>query len=81
MRPDLFPGLLQAASRNQARGFFNMALFELGPVFNGGDPGNQQNNLSGVLIGQTASKDVHGQGRKVDVFDVKCHIENILSFY
>ena len=79
MRPDLFPGLLQAASRNQARGFFNMALFELGPVFNGGDPGNQQNNLSGVLIGQTASKDVHGQNREVDVFDVKCHIENILS--
>lgn len=79
MRPDLLPGLLQAASRNQARGFFNMALFELGPVFNGGDPGNQQMNLSGVLIGQTTSKDVHGQDREVDVFDVKSHIENILS--
>ena len=44
MRPDLLPGLLQAASRNQARGFFNMALFELGPVFTGGDPGYQQMN-------------------------------------
>jgi len=79
MRPDLLPGLLQAASRNQARGFFNMALFELGPVFTGGDPGYQQMNLSGVLIGQTTSKDVHGQEREVDVFDVKSHIENILS--
>ena len=79
MRPDLLPGLLQAASRNQARGFFNMALFELGPVFTGGDPGYQQMNLSGILIGQTTSKDVHGQEREVDVFDVKSHIENILS--
>ena len=42
MRPDLLPGLLQAASRNQARGFLNMALFEIGPVFSGGKPENQQ---------------------------------------
>ena len=78
MRPDLLPGLLQAASRNQARGFLNMALFEIGPVFNGGNPENQTTNLSGVLIGQTTSKDVHGQNREVDVFDVKSHIENVL---
>ena len=63
MRPDLLPGLLLAASRNQARGFFNMALFEIGPVFNGGNPENQTMNLSGVLIGQTTSKDVHGQAK------------------
>ena len=29
MRPDLLPGLLQAAARNQARGFADMALFEV----------------------------------------------------
>ena len=41
MRPDLLPGLLQAAARNQARGHADMALFELGPVFAGGEPGEQ----------------------------------------
>jgi phenylalanyl-tRNA synthetase beta chain len=38
MRPDLLAGLLQAAARNQARGFADMALFEVGPVFHGGEP-------------------------------------------
>ncbi|MFZ1726262.1 MAG: phenylalanine--tRNA ligase subunit beta, partial [Albidovulum sp.] len=38
MRPDLLPGLLQAAARNQARGFADMALFEVGPAFHGGEP-------------------------------------------
>ena len=33
MRPSLLPGLLQAAARNQARGFMDMALFEVGPAF------------------------------------------------
>ncbi|HCI05910.1 MAG TPA: phenylalanine--tRNA ligase subunit beta, partial [Sulfitobacter sp.] len=32
MRPALLPALLQAAARNQARGFADMALFEVGTV-------------------------------------------------
>jgi phenylalanyl-tRNA synthetase beta chain len=31
LRPDLLPGLLAAAARNQARGFMDLALFEVGP--------------------------------------------------
>ena len=30
LRPDLLPGLLRAAARNQARGFADLALFEVG---------------------------------------------------
>jgi phenylalanyl-tRNA synthetase beta chain len=33
MRPDLLPGLLRAAARNQARGFADLALFEIGHAF------------------------------------------------
>ena len=33
MRPALLPGLLRAAARNQARGFMDLALFEVGPGF------------------------------------------------
>ncbi|MGB0440832.1 MAG: phenylalanine--tRNA ligase subunit beta, partial [Paracoccaceae bacterium] len=36
MRPALLPGLLQAAARNQARGFMDQALFEVGTAFHGG---------------------------------------------
>lgn len=79
MRPSLLPALLQAAARNQARGFPDMALFEVGPVFTGGEPGDQHLQISGLLTGSTGLKDVHGASRPVDVFDVKADIEAVLS--
>ncbi len=79
MRPALLPGLLQAAARNQARGFADMALFEVGPAFHGGEPGEQHTLVSGLLIGRTGPKDVHGASRPVDVFDVKADAEAVLS--
>jgi len=79
MRPALLPGLLQAAARNQARGFADMALFEVGPVFSGGEPGEQHLQVTGLLVGRTGPKDVLGSARDVDVFDVKADAEAILA--
>lgn len=79
MRPDLLPGLLQAAARNQARGFMDLALFEVGPVFHGGEPGEQSVQVTGLLVGRTAPKDTHGTSRAVDVFDAKTDAEAILA--
>ena len=79
MRPALLPGLLQAAARNQARGFMDLALFEVGPAFHGGEPGEQHNLITGLLVGRTGPKDVHGQSRAVDVFDVKADAEAVLA--
>lgn len=79
MRPDLLGGLLHAARRNQARGFSNLALFEVGPVFHGGEPGEEVLQLAGLLVGQSGPKDVHGTQRPVDIFDAKADIEAILA--
>lgn len=79
MRPDLLPGLLQAAARNQARGFADMALFEVGPAFSGGEPGEEQMMVSGLLVGRTGPRDVHGAARAVDVFDAKADAEAVLA--
>ncbi|MWD27140.1 phenylalanine--tRNA ligase subunit beta [Aquicoccus sp. SCR17] len=79
MRPSLLPGLLRAAARNQARGHADFALFELGPVFKGGEPGEQRELLTGIRVGRTAPKDVHGESRPVDLFDVKADAEAILA--
>ena len=79
MRPDLLPGLLQAASRNQARDFADMALFEVGPAFHGGEPEEQHIQATGILIGHTGPKDVHGERRAVDVYDAKADAEAVLS--
>ena len=79
MRPALLPGLLQAAARNQARGVNDMALFEVGAAFHGGEPGEQHLLLTGLLIGRTGPKDVHGASRAVDVFDAKADAEAVLA--
>lgn len=79
MRPDLLVGLLQAASRNQARGFADLALFECGPAFHGGKPGEQHLQLAGLLVGATGPKDVHGARRAIDLFDAKADAEAVLS--
>ena len=79
MRPALLPGLLQAAARNQARGFMDLALFEVGPAFEGGEPGEQHTQVTGLIVGRTGPKDVHGASRAVDVFDVKADAEAVLA--
>ncbi len=79
MRPDLLPGLLAAAARNQARGFADLALFECGTVFSGGEPGEQATHLSGLLIGANAPRDPYGSRRKVDIYDAKADAEAILQ--
>jgi phenylalanyl-tRNA synthetase beta chain len=79
MRPNLLPGLLRAAARNQARGFMDMALFEVGAGFHGGEPGEQHNLITGILIGKTASKEVHGTSRAVDLYDAKADAESVLA--
>lgn len=79
MRPDLLPGLLQAAARNQARGFMDMALFEVGPVFSGGEPGEQALQATGLLVGATAPRDPYGSRRVADLYDVKADAEAVLA--
>jgi phenylalanyl-tRNA synthetase beta chain len=79
MRPSLLPALLQAAARNQARGFMDLALFETGPVFMGGEPGEQRSEICGLLVGRNGPKDVHGSTRPVDPFDARADAEAVLA--
>jgi len=79
MRPALLPGLLQAAARNQARGFVDLALFEVGAAFGGGEPEESHVEAAGILIGHTGPKDVHGTRRPVDPFDAKGDVERLLA--
>lgn len=79
LRPDLLPGLLRAAARNQARGFMDLALAEVGPAFHGGEPGEQHLQATGLLVGASAARDPHGSRRPVDVFDVKADVEAVLA--
>ena len=79
LRPDLLPGLLRAAARNQARGFADLALFEIGHVFPGGEPGEQALLATGLRIGATAPRTRHGTRRPVDLWDARADAEAALA--
>ena len=78
LRPDLLAGLLRAAQRNQDRGYSDMALFEVGPAFTGGEPEEQHLQVAGLLVGSSGPKDVHGESRPVDIYDAKADAESVL---
>ncbi|MXU64021.1 phenylalanine--tRNA ligase subunit beta [Oceanomicrobium pacificus] len=79
MRPDLLPGLLQAAARNQARSAGDLALFEVGPVFSGGEAGEQALQGTGLLVGASAARNPFGTRRPVDLYDAKADAEAALA--
>lgn len=71
MRPSVLPNLLLAVKNNVARGYGNVALFEVGPEFFGRKPCEQNQVAAGVRCGMTSKKDWNGSARAYDVFDVK----------
>lgn len=79
LRPDLLPGLLRAAARNQARGYMDLALAEIGPAFQGGEPGEQHLQATGILVGHSGPRDPFGGRRPVDLFDAKSDVEAVLA--
>ncbi len=57
----------------------DLALFEIGPAFQGGEPGEQHLQAAGLLIGQAARRDPHGSLRMADVYDAKADAEAVLA--
>jgi phenylalanyl-tRNA synthetase beta chain len=62
--------LLAAASRNAARGFSELNLFEIGAAFQSGMPGAQTANAAGLIMG-VGSRDWSKSGHSADAFDAK----------
>jgi len=71
MRPTLLVGLLQNISKNQARAFEDLSLFETGRIFSGVKIDQQKNIVAGIRIGKNKSANHYKDQRAFDVFDVK----------
>jgi phenylalanyl-tRNA synthetase beta chain len=71
LRPSLLPNLLTAAARNEARGLADVGLFEVGPVFHGYDPGEQETIAGGLRLGSWQGRHWAEPLRPVDVFDAR----------
>jgi phenylalanyl-tRNA synthetase beta chain len=71
MRPSILPGLAAAARRNADRGFADVALFELGPVYVDDTPAGQALVAAGLRAGRTGPRHWRTPARAVDLYDVK----------
>ncbi len=70
MRPCIIGTLALAAARNAARGYPDVALFETGPAFQGGEPGEQTLAAAGLRAG-ASPRHWAAPARKVDALDAK----------
>jgi phenylalanyl-tRNA synthetase beta chain len=79
MRPSILPNLVDAASRNEARGLADPALFEVGPVYKDATPQGQRAVAAGVRHNMAVPRNWAGPPRAVDVFDAKADALAVLA--
>ncbi len=80
MRPSILPNLIEAAGRNESRGFADVALCEVGPVFRSAKPDGQDYIAGGIRAGAYTPRhwDERTPARAVDAYDAKADAMNVL---
>ena len=71
LRNSIFSNLVIYLKKNLDRGFKDISLFEIGPIFNGHKPGDQKTVLAGLRSGKVSRLNWIENERLVDVFDAK----------
>jgi phenylalanyl-tRNA synthetase beta chain len=79
MRPSLLPNLIAAAGRNMARGFADLALFEVGQIYGGDRPEDERVQVAGIRRGMSGPRHWSAERRPVDVFDAKADALGVLA--
>jgi len=79
MRPSVLPNLIDAASRNEARGLSDPALFEVGPQYKDATPTGQARVAAGVRHNMAVPRNWAGPARTVDAFDAKADALAVLQ--
>ena len=80
MRPSLLLNLLQVVSENQAYGSSEIAIFEIGQIYNVNNVcSNSSYVVCGIRYGNNLPRNLYKTNRVVDVFDVKSDVFSILQ--
>ncbi len=80
MRPSVLAGILPQLSENVKHKRFPLALFEVGPMYNGSECGEQEMSVAGLRSGNICERSWDEVSRKVTVFDVKADALSVLEF-
>jgi phenylalanyl-tRNA synthetase beta chain len=79
MRPSILPNLIDAASRNEARGLADPALFEVGPQYKDATPTGQARVAAGLRHNMAIPRNWAGPARTVDAYDAKADALAVLA--
>jgi phenylalanyl-tRNA synthetase beta chain len=71
MRDSLIPNLLENVAKNEAKSYFDTAIFEVGTVFFGTKPEEQNLNFAGVFAGLNQEKTFLNQEKSFDIWHAK----------
>jgi len=71
LRNSIFSNLIMFMGKNLDRGFKDLSIFEIGPVFTGSNPGEQNTIVCGLSAGKKFRLSWIEKERNVDVFDIK----------
>ncbi len=71
LRNSIFSNLAMYISKNLDRGIKDLSIFEIGPIFYGTQPGEQNTVVCGLSAGKKSRLSWIEKERNVDVFDIK----------
>ena len=71
LRNSIFTNLTFYLKKNLDRGFKDISLFEIGPIFKNSNPGEQLTVIGAIKSGKVSRLNWNEKERPVDVFDVK----------
>jgi len=74
LRRSIFSNLIIHLKKNHDRGYEDLSFFEVGPVFFGKNPGEQQIVVGGLRSGLVNRKSWLEKSRNVDIFDIKADV-------
>ena len=79
LRNSIFSNLIMYMSKNLDRGFKDLSIFEIGPVFTGSNPGEQKTVVCGLSAGKKSRLSWIDKERNIDLFDAKRDVVQTLS--
>ena len=78
LRTSIFSNILTHCKNNIDRGYKNLMLFEVGPVFNGINPGDQSIVAGALRLGHKIEKSWIEKNALSNVYDVKSDVISVL---
>ena len=79
LRNSIFSNLVMHIKKNLDRGIKDLSMFEIGPVFYGSNPGDQETVIGGLRSGKVSRSSWLEKERNIDIFDIKKDIIQTLD--